>query len=78
MQSLQDIFGNKDFDVPPEITIIKDFVRKRLHADVAVTLHPQSITLTVPSASMAGTLRSYLYPLKKELNTEKKIFIRIG
>jgi hypothetical protein len=78
MQSLQDILGNKDFDTPPEVETIKTFVRKAFSADVGVLIHAYSITITTPSASLAGSLRPLLYKLKKELNTDKKIFIRIG
>lgn len=78
MNSLQDILGNKDFDVPPEIEIIKTFVRKNLSADVGVVMQASSITITTRSASLAGSLRPKLYALKKELDTDKKLFIRIG
>lgn len=78
MQSLQDILGNKDFDQPPEIETIKTFVRKKYSTDVGVTIQAYSITITTKSASLAGSLRPQLYNLKKQLETDKKIFIRIG
>ena len=78
MHSLQDIFGDKDFGTPKEITLIKDFVRKQLQRDVEVTVHPHSITIVVASAGLAGALRPFLYKLTKELGTQKKIYIRIG
>lgn len=78
MKSLQDILGHKDFDQPPEIEIIKTFVRKNLSADVGVVMQQRSITIITTSASLAGSLRPKLYSLKKELDTDKKLFIRIG
>lgn len=78
MQSLQDILGTKDFDQPPEIGIIKTFVRKKFSTDVGVTIQAYTITITAPSASLAGSLRPHIHVLKKELETDKKIFIRIG
>ncbi len=78
MQSLQDIIGNRDFDTPPEVEAIKTFVRKAFSADVGVQLQTYSITITTPSAALAGSLRPLLHKLKKELDTDKKIFIRIG
>jgi hypothetical protein len=78
MQSLQDIIGRKDFDVPPEIEVIKTFVRKTFSSDVGVIIQTHSITITTPSAGLAGSLRPMLHKLKKELETDKKIFIRIG
>lgn len=78
MQSLQDILGRRDFDTPPEVESIKTFVRKAFSADVGVIMQAHSITIVVPSAGLAGALRPQLYKLKKELETDKKLFIRIG
>lgn len=78
MQSLQDIMGNKDFDQPPEIEAIKSYVRKAFNKDVGVSIQAYSITITTPSAGLAGSLRPHLHKLKKELDTDKKLFIRIG
>lgn len=78
MQSLQDILGTKDFDQPIEIDVIKTFVRKKFSSDVGVTVQSHSITITTSSASLAGSLRPHVHTLKKELATDKKIFIRIG
>lgn len=78
MQSLQDIMGKKDFDSPPEVEAIKTFVRKAFSSDVGVIVQTHSITITAPSASLAGSLRPLLHKLKKELDTDKKLFIRIG
>ena len=78
MQSLQDIIGRKDYDVPPEIEIIKSFVRKKFSSDVQVSCQTRSITITTPSAALAGSLRPHLHKLKKELDTDKRLFIRIG
>lgn len=78
MQSLQDILGNKDFDKPSEIEFIKDFVRKKYNSDVSVSVQERSITIVTSSASLAGSLRGLLHKLKRDLNTDKKLFIRIG
>lgn len=78
MQSLQEIMGKKDFDTPPEVEAIKTFVRKNFSSDVGVIMQTYSITITTPSAALAGSLRPLLHKLKKELDTSKKIFIRIS
>ncbi len=78
MQSLQDILGHKDFDAPPEVEAIKTFVRKNFSSDVGVTIQAHSITIITHSASLAGALRPLLHKLKKELDTDKRLFIRIG
>lgn len=78
MQSLQDIMGKKSFDEPPEIQSIKTYVRKLYSSDVGVSVQSHSITITTASASLAGSLRPHLHKLKQELDTDKKLFIRIG
>ncbi len=75
---MNDIMANKDFDQPPEIILIKDFVRKHFQKEVGVSLQAHTITITVASAGLAGALRPLLFELKKELKTDKKLFIRIG
>lgn len=75
---MQDVLGSKDFGTPPEVEAIKTFVRKNFSADVNVHLATHSITITTPSASLAGALRPMLHKLKRELETDKKLFIRIG
>ncbi len=77
MDSLQDILGRRGFDEPPEIEIIKTYVRKGFSMDVGVNIASYSITITTPSAALAGSLRPVLHKLKKELDTDKKLFIRI-
>lgn len=78
MQSISDIMGNRDFDQPPEVEHIKTLVRNKFQSNVGVNVQSNSITIVVSSASLAGSLRPYVYKLKKELETDKKIFIRIG
>ncbi len=78
MDSLQDILGKRSFDEPPEVATIKTFVRKQFSMDVGVMVGPHSITIMTPSAGLAGSLRPLLHKLKKELNSDKKLFIRIG
>jgi hypothetical protein len=78
MDSLQDILGRMSFDEPPEIGTIKTFVRKNFSTDCNVLMQTHSITIVVGSAGLAGSLRPLLYKLKKELDTDKKLFIRIS
>ncbi len=78
MQSLIDILGDKDFDVPEEITIIKAYVQRHFKKDVKVTLQTQIIIMTVSSAGLAGSLRPHLHKIQKDLATDKRLVIRIG
>jgi ribosome-associated translation inhibitor RaiA len=78
MQSMFDIMGSKDFGVPPEVVEIKTYVLRHFDTDVAVTMQTSVIIITVSSASLAGALRPHLHKLQKQLNSNKKLIIRIG
>jgi len=78
MQSLFDVLGSKDFDVPPEVAEIKAYVKRHFDSDVTVTLQTNAIILGVRSAALAGSLRPHMHKLQKQLNTDKKLVIRIG
>ena len=78
MQSLSDIMGNKDFDVPPEIAEIKAYVARYFTTNVGVVIQEHSIVITTHSAALAGSLRPHLHRLTKQLKTDKKLIIRIG
>ena len=78
MDSLRNLMSKKDFDTPKEVVIIKDFLRKHFQRDATVNLSSYAITIVVESASLAGALRAKLEALKKELETSKKIYIKIG
>lgn len=78
MQSLFDILGSKDYDVPPEVIEIKTYVKRHFNSDVTITIQTNVIVITAKSASLAGSLRPHLHKLTKQLKTEKKLIIRIG
>lgn len=78
MDNLSDILSRKDFDMPPEIRAIKDYVRRHYESDVQVTMQPRNITVTARSAALISSLRSNGPALQKAAQTEKKIVFRIG
>ena len=78
MQSLFDILGAKDYDEPPEVAEIKNYVKREFGMAVAVTVQKHVLIIHVQSAALAGSLRPHLHKLAKKLNTEKKLIIRIG
>ena len=78
MDDLRDILGRKDFDEPPEIRAIKEYVRRYYDADVKVTVQPHAIVVAARSAALIGTLRLNLPKLQAAANTEKRIMLRIG
>ncbi len=77
-QSLADLLGNRNFDEPPEIQEIKQFVRKEIGSSASVSITNESFVVKLPSASAAGALRAKVYQLQKQLGSDKRIVIRIG
>ncbi len=75
--SLADLLRKRDFEEPPEVRIIKDFIRKRFDAHVSVTVQERQIIIGVKGSSLAGALRMHLHELKKLCATEKRLLIRI-
>ncbi len=76
-KSLADIMANK-WDEPPEIKVIKNYVQSHFDEDVAVSIGPRQITIEVPGAALAATLRIHIHELQKQLKTDKRLLIRIG
>jgi len=75
--SLLDILARKDFDEPPEIKAIKQYITEHFNEAVEVLVREREIIITVPSAGLAGTLRFYVRQLQKAANTSKRIILRI-
>jgi uncharacterized protein YhjY with autotransporter beta-barrel domain len=77
MESIADILGGKRVDEPPEVQIIKRFVREKFHADTQVTIQQRQIIVGVKGAALASALRQSLHVLQKLCKTDKRLLIRI-
>lgn len=75
--SLFDILSRKDFDEPPEIAAIKQYVQEHFQVAVEVIVRERDIVVTAPSAALAGTLRFHLKQIQKAAQTEKRLVLRI-
>ncbi len=75
--TLANILGGR-FDEPPEVRIIKDFVREHYKQSVAVTVKPSQIIIEVRGAALAGALRARLHELQGLANTKKRLVLRIS
>jgi hypothetical protein len=78
MSSIADILSQKKYDEPPEVQIIKEFVRESFQSEAAVTVQPSQIIIAVRSAALAGTLRMHSHTLAQLCGTDKRLVIRIG
>ena len=75
--SLADLLANKNFDEPPEMQAIKQFVAEKYQEDVEVLVRDRDIVVTTSSASLANTLRLKITELKSIAQTKKRITFRI-
>jgi len=78
MSSIGDILSKKDYQEPPEIGAIKDFVMQRFQSKVGVTVNDKQIIISANSAALAGTLRLHSYELSKVCQTDKKLTFKIA
>ena len=78
MDSLNDILGRKDFDEPPEIALIKDYVLREFKSTVEVVVRERDIAITSGSAALANTLRLRTTDIKQLCQTDKRLVFRIG
>ncbi len=76
-KALADILANK-WEEPPEIKMIKDYIKREFNSSVGVELRPEQIVIAVPSAAMASALRMHLHKIKTLLGTDKRLVIKIG
>ena len=78
MDKLGHILPNGRFIEPPAVTRIKQYVQEHYTTTPVVTVRPQDIVISVPSAALAGTLRMELHQLQQHAQTDKRLSIRIG
>lgn len=77
-ESLSDILAGRVPQEPPEVAIIKHFVRDEFQAACGVSISQQQIVIQVRSAALAGALRPHLHTLKAACKTSKRLMVRIG
>lgn len=75
---LKDLLSRRQFEEPPEVQIIKEFIDRKYHQPAAVTVQPNQIIIQVKGAALAGALRTHLYELAKLCQTDKRLVLRIS
>lgn len=78
MDNLADILRRKDFDEPPEVRAIKEYVRRYYDTEVMVTVQAHAIVVAARSAALIGSLRLNLPKLQAAAATDKRIMLRIS
>jgi len=77
MDSLFDILGRKDYDLPPEAAAIKQYIRDEFKQEVEVTVREKDIVIAGRGAAFIGTLRMRTPALKRAAKTDKRLTFRI-
>lgn len=78
MDGIADILGHRDFDVPPEVVAIKEYVKRYYSQEVQVTVQQRTILIRHRSASLIGSLRLNAPAIQKTAATDKRLTFRIG
>lgn len=78
MDSIKDLLADREFKEPPEISRIKDFVKRKYDSDVKVNLTGEHIIISAENSALAASLRANLPELVSAAGTAKKIIFRIG
>jgi hypothetical protein len=78
MDSLFDILKHKDYDLPPEVAAIKQYVRQEFQTEVEVLVREKDIVIAGRSSALIGSLRLRGPQLKKAAGTTKRLVFRIG
>jgi len=76
--ALSDILGDRFDPEPPEIVVIKKYVKDNFSQTVAVAVRDRQLIITTQSSALAGALRPHLYKLKQLCSTDKQLLVRIG
>lgn len=76
-QSIKDLLSKRNFEQPDEFVQIKKFVKSKFGEEPGIKITQNSIIIMVSNSALAGALRMELHILSRELNTNKKLLIRI-
>ena len=79
MESLADMLRNRGAPQEPEDSrLLKAYVQKRYSVTPQVVISEFHLTLVVPNAALAGTLRMELPHMIRDCKVTKKLHIRIA
>jgi hypothetical protein len=77
MDSLFDILSRKDYDVPPEVTAIKKYIRETFQSEVEVLPREKDIIISGRSSALIGSLRLHGPKIQRAAQTNKRLVFRV-
>jgi hypothetical protein len=78
MDSLQDIMGNKNFTPPDEISVIKDYIKRRYDSPSRIKVEKTAIIISVPSSALAATIYLERQTLIEHCSIKLRLVVRSG
>lgn len=76
MESLQDILSKKNFTPPDEMTVVKDYVRRRYKSACVVKLERNALIVSVRSSTLAAMMFLERQLLIEACNLQHRLVIK--
>jgi len=78
MDNLQDLLSQKKYSEPPELKLLKDYIKEQFDSEVTIKSDNNNIIITAPNSALASRLHSDSLKLQDISKTDKKIKIYTG
>lgn len=78
MGDLGEILNKRQFQEPPEVKAIKEYIGKHFKATVRISVTPESIVVIAGSSSLANALRLSSRQISTECGVDRPLIFRIG
>lgn len=78
MDNLQNLLNQKKYSEPPELRLLKTYIKEQFASEVLVKSDNNTIIITAPNSALASRLHSDILKLQDISKTDKKIKIYTG
>jgi hypothetical protein len=78
MESIGDILKKYNPKGPDDVMAVKRYIAEQYNTPVSVGAQGDTLVVTVPSASLANTLRFRVTDIQVAAHTTKRLLFRIG
>ena len=78
MESLGDLLQRYSPKGPDDVMAVKRYIAETFNTAVSVGMQGEALVITVPSASLANTLRYRIGDIQEAAKTTKRLIFRIG
>jgi hypothetical protein len=78
MESIGDLLKRYSPKGPDDVMAVKKYIADTFNTPVSVGMQGEALVITVPSASLANTLRYRIADIQEAAGTSKRLILRIG